>query len=138
MFCGKNAYFPTWLSYTNIHVTLDNNGIRGEGASHIFHYHTHLLIGTDWTDTLDGELLQKGSIHNAPYDPSWVQLASEWQNQCRGVLRERCTEKIQQIYRRTFMPKCNFSEVALKLYWKHTLAWVFSCKFAVHFQNTFS
>ena len=27
--------------------------------------------------------------------------------------------------------------VALQLYWNHTSAWVFSCKFAAYFQNTF-
>ena len=36
------------------------------------------------------------------------------------------------------MPKCNFNKVALQLYWNHTLAWVFSCKFAAYLQNTFS
>ena len=45
----------------------------------------------------------------------------------RGVLRKRCSERMQQIYRRTTMPKCDFSKVA-----------VFSWKFAAYFQNTFS
>ena len=31
------------------------------------------------------------------------------------------------------MLKCDFNEVA-----NHTWAWVFSCKFAAYFQNTFS
>ena len=30
------------------------------------------------------------------------------------------------------------SAVALQLYWNRTSAWVFSCKFAAYFQNTFS
>ena len=42
------------------------------------------------------------------------------------------------IYRRTPMPKYDFSKVANQLYWNHTTAWVFSCKFAAYFQNTFS
>ena len=46
----------------------------------------------------------------------------------KGVLRKTCSENIQEIYRRTHMQKCNF----------RTLAWVFSCKFAAYFQNTFS
>ena len=33
-----------------------------------------------------------------------------------GVLRKRCSEKMQQIYRRTPMPKCNFNKVAKQLY----------------------
>ena len=31
----------------------------------------------------------------------------------RGVLNKRCSENMQQIYRRTPMPKCNFNKVAL-------------------------
>ena len=54
----------------------------------------------------------------------------------RGVLSKRCSENMQQIYRRTPMPKCDFNKIALQLYWNHTLALVFSCKFAVYFQNT--
>ena len=56
----------------------------------------------------------------------------------RGVLRERCSENLQQMYRRTPMPKCDFSKVALQLYRNWTFAWLFSCKFEPYFQNTFS
>ena len=64
---------------------------------------------------------------------------SDWQKQpFRGVLWKRCSENMQQIYKRTPMPKCDFNKVALQLYWNHTSAWVFSCKFAAYFQNTFS
>ena len=31
-----------------------------------------------------------------------------------------------------------FNKVAKQLYWNHTLAWVFFCKFAAYFQDTFS
>ena len=57
--------------------------------------------------------------------------------QSRGILRKRCSENMQQIYRRTPTPKCDFNKVAKQLYWIHTLAWMFSCKFAAYFQNTF-
>ena len=43
-----------------------------------------------------------------------------------------------QIYRKTPMPKCDFYKLTKQRYWNHTLAWVFSCKFAAYFQNTFS
>ena len=43
---------------------------------------------------------------------------------------------MQQIYRRPPIPKCDFNTVAKQLYWNHTLASVFSCKFAAYFQNT--
>ena len=36
------------------------------------------------------------------------------------------------------MLKCDFNKVALQLYWNHTSAWVFPCKFAAYFQNAFS
>ena len=35
----------------------------------------------------------------------------------RGVLRKRCSENMQQVYRGTLMPECNFNKVALQLYW---------------------
>ena len=34
----------------------------------------------------------------------------------RGVLRKRCSENMQQIYRRTPMPKSDFNKVAKQLY----------------------
>ena len=42
------------------------------------------------------------------------------------------SENMQQIYKRIPIPKYDFNKVA-----KHTSAWVFSCKFAAYFQNTF-
>ena len=33
--------------------------------------------------------------------------------------------------------ECDFNKVALQLYENRTSAWVFSCKFAAYFQNTF-
>ena len=32
----------------------------------------------------------------------------------RGVARRRCSENMQQIYRRTAMPKCDFNKGNLK------------------------
>ena len=51
---------------------------------------------------------------------------------------KRCSENMQQIYRRTPMLKCDFIKFALQLYLNHTSTRVFSRKFAVYFQNTFS
>ena len=56
----------------------------------------------------------------------------------RGVPSKRYSEVMQQIYGRTPMPKCDFNKIALQFYWNCTSAWVFYCKFAVYFQNTFS
>ena len=52
-----------------------------------------------------------------------------------GVLRKRCSENMQQIYR-TPIPKCDFNKVAKQLYWNRTSIWVFFRKFAAYFQNT--
>ena len=56
----------------------------------------------------------------------------------RGVFKKRCSENMQQIYRRTPMPKYDFNKVAKQLYWNHTSAWLFSCKISPYFQNNFS
>ena len=49
------------------------------------------------------------------------------------VLKKRCSENVQQIYRGTPMPKCDFKQ----LYSNHISAWVFSCKFAAIFRTPF-
>ena len=54
----------------------------------------------------------------------------------RVVLKKRCFENMQQIYRRTPMPRCDFNTVTLQR--SRTSAWVFSRKFTTYFQNTFS
>ena len=37
-------------------------------------------------------------------------------------LRKSCSENLQQIYRRTPMPKCDFNKFANELYWNHTFS----------------
>ena len=54
-----------------------------------------------------------------------------------GVLWKKCSENIQQIYRRIPMPKCDFNKIPNQLFWNHTFPWMFSCKFAAYFRNTF-
>ena len=44
----------------------------------------------------------------------------------RGVVRKRCSENMQQIYRGAYFNKVG------------TSAWMFSCKFTAYFQSTFS
>ena len=51
----------------------------------------------------------------------------------RGVPRKWCSENTQQICRITTTSKCDFSKVALQLYWNRTSAWMFFCKFAAYF-----
>ena len=103
----------------------------------IWHYSKSLMKGnTKSFDHISHTLSQDETAYII-----YKQLAFRYNIQKQpptGVLRKSCSEKMQQIYRRTPMPKCNFNKVALQLYWNHTSAWVFSCKFAAYFQNNFS
>ena len=65
-------------------------------------------------------------IQNPIKHPRWSflrkQLTSEVQTQpSRGVLKKRCSENMQQIYRRIPMPKCNFNKVAKESHFEITL-----------------
>ena len=44
---------------------------------------------------------------------------------------------MQQIYQRTPVAECDFNKVAKTLYWNHTSAWVFSCRFLYIFRTSF-
>ena len=64
----------------------------------------------------------------------WVNIIGSFnsklqQQLSRGVLRKKCSENMQQIYRRILIPKCDFNNVALQFYWNCTTTWVFFCKF---------
>ena len=48
-------------------------------------------------------------------------------------LQNQPSEYMLHIYRRTTMPKWDFSKVVKQLFWNHTLGWVSACKFAAHF-----
>ena len=39
-----------------------------------------------------------------------------------GAPRKRCSKNMQQIYRKTPMPRCNFNKVLKQFYWNHTPA----------------
>ena len=67
-----------------------------------------------------------------------VFLVSHIRSTPPDLLRKKCSENMQQTYRRTPMSKGDFDKVTKKLYWNCTLAWLFSSKFTVYFQNTFS
>ena len=47
--------------------------------------------------------------------------------QSRSVLRKSCSENMQQIYKRTRMPKCDVNKVAQQFYRNQTSAWVHGC-----------
>ena len=48
-------------------------------------------------------------------DRTAIHLFKVQKQPLRGVLRKRCSENMQQIYRGTPMPKCDFNKVALQL-----------------------
>ena len=55
----------------------------------------------------------------------WLILFLNVQKQrSRGVLRKRCSEKMQQIYRRTPMPKYDFNKVAVQIALRHGCSFV--------------
>ena len=63
------------------------------------------------------KFLWSGILHSSP------KLLLLWQKQpSRGVLRKTFPENMQQIYRRTPNPKCDFNKVVKQLYWNHTSA----------------
>ena len=55
----------------------------------------------------------------------------------RGLPRKSCSKNMQQIYRRTPMPKCDFNKVAKRRYWNRTSTWVFSCQLKHIFRTPF-
>ena len=50
----------------------------------------------------------------------------------RGVSRKRCPENMQQIYRRTSIPKCNFNKVAIKSHFGMSVLLKVGCIFSEH------
>ena len=81
-------------------------------------YETSSLIGTQDTPVAKTKLdLDR---HNKIDSPTTnVNLDASLQKQPpRGVLKKRCSENMQHIYRRTLMPKCdlqsNFIEITLR------------------------
>ena len=53
-----------------------------------------------------------------------------------GVIVKRCSENMQQIYKITPIPMCDFLKVVLQFYGNHISAWVFSCKFYAYLHKT--
>ena len=69
---------------------------------------------------------------NSPYDQS-LSLFKMQKQPFRGVLKETLFWKYA-----ANLQENSHANVALQLYWNHTLAWVLSCKSAAYFQNTLS
>ena len=88
----QNCIFKNTI--VSLNAFLDTNGCSGIIISFVQILYSYLRY-TDWhVDVLF--LLQK--------QPP------------RGVFRKKYSENMQQIYRRTHMPKCDFNKVALQLY----------------------
>ena len=57
-----------------------------------------------------------GSFHGKLTNPATSRNIDMQKQPPRGFPRKRCSENIQQTYRRTPMPKCDFDKVASQLY----------------------
>ena len=64
----------------------------------------------DDVDGLDGE--KWDSIFSFIKITIVVKVTNIQKQPSRGVLRKSCSENMQEIYRRTPMPKCDFNKVA--------------------------
>ena len=79
------------------------------------------------------------------HDPQWYvwnshTLSIEESEESEAAPNRCSYKKVSWKYAasRCSMPKLYFNKVAKQLYLNHTSAWVFCCKFAACFQNTFS
>ena len=45
------------------------------------------------------------------YSKLCLRLVNKQKQPSRGVVKEKCTENMQQLYRRTPMPKCDFNNI---------------------------
>ena len=69
---------------------------------------------------------------------SWKRLGTFLQNYVDtlgGVLKKKCSENMQQVYRRTYMSKCDFKKGEKQLYWNYTSTWVVSYIFRAPFSK---
>ena len=89
------------------------------------HSDRHLLLFHHWFDFLPSNL------HLYLHDICFI-------NAFESFIPVIILNMLRIKYSQTPMQKCNFNKVALQFYWNHSFAWVFSCKFAAYFQNTFS
>ena len=80
-----------------------------------------------------------GAIFSRTLFPKGFHMYVLFQKQLPGgVSMKRYSANMQQNYKRAPMPKCDYSNVALQLYWNHVSEWVFFCKVHEYFQKTFS
>ena len=67
-------------------------------------------------------VIEKNIVMKWVNNMTTCQLDSFFQNQpSRGVLLKRCSEDIQQLYRRTLMAKCDINKVAISNFIEITL-----------------
>ena len=105
------------------------------------HVYSGVTIGTNW-------LFDRHILANMCRQGYYIYNSNDWNSRISldkfpvifdsEASTQKCSYKkvfwnIQQIY----MPKWDFNKVAKQLYWYYTSTWVFYCKFAAYFQNTF-
>ena len=98
-----------------------------------FHNHFHKAISVIcYSLTINCKLIFLVNIVTALHDGCFILM---WvrpihKQLSRGLLRKRCSENIQQIYRRTPIMKCDYNKVAMRL--------CCSQKFSTRFFTSFS
>ena len=84
------------------------------------------------------ELCRKLNIFDCNLNAT-ISTITELQKQpSRVVLRKIYSENMQQIFKKTPMPRCDLNKDAKASLLKSHLIWLLTCKFAAYFQNTFS
>ena len=72
------------------------------------------ILGLQWLM----EIHQHGYLQDFRRPLAKQRMTTSSQKQpSRGVLKKSCSKNIQQIYRRTPMPKCDFNKVGKQLCW---------------------
>ena len=90
----STVFVPNYPLYLKLHVNLIF-------FSNPLHFALSLITPT-WTDKKQSQIITNESKYHGI-------LTSTKKQPSRGVLRKKCSKNMQQIYRGTPMPKCNFN-----------------------------
>ena len=82
----------------------------------LLNLHQKLIGNPDLLKTYNEIFIEQNGMKEEVMSPGKLREAHYQKQPFRGALKKRCSENMQQIYRRTPMPKCDFKNVALQLY----------------------
>ena len=106
-------YFPSFCLLTHLAVI----NIRARGVLNKNRLYKYSIIGNKQQQN-KSYVVALNITHQARKTVQLLQclVGTATEQPPRGVPRKRCSENMQQICRRTPMPKCNFNKVANQLY----------------------